>query len=158
MKDEFILIQKLLDKQNCKLTSQKKIILKALIESNTHQSIMEIYDRIKIYNKVGLATVYRTLKAFTQLGITKKININGMSYYELKIYSKKPLHIHFKCTNCNSIIDVDDSNINLEFIKINNYIEKTKNVNINDINIILVGLCSKCREDKRCQDQSNIEE
>ena len=148
MKDEFILIKELLDKQNYKLTSQKKIILEALIESNTHQNIKGIYDKIKIYNKVGLATVYRTLKVFTQLGIAKEININGISYYELKIYSKKPLHIHFKCINCNSIID---SNINLEFIRINNYIEKTKNLDINDVNIILVGLCSKCREDKNAK-------
>ncbi|MBC2581713.1 Fur family transcriptional regulator [Clostridium sp. DJ247] len=90
--------------------------------------------------------------------MTKEININGISYYELKIYSKKPLHIHFKCINCNSIIDIEDSNINLEYIRINNYIEKTKNLDINDINIILVGLCSKCREDKKCQDQSSVEE
>jgi Fe2+ or Zn2+ uptake regulation protein len=158
MKDEFTLIKELLDKQNYKLTSQKKIILEALIESNTHQNIKEIYDKIKIYNKVGLATVYRTLKVFTELGITKEININGISYYELKIYSKKPLHIHFKCINCNCIIDIDDSNINLEFIRINNHIEKTKSLDINDVNIILVGLCSKCREDKKCQDQSSIEE
>jgi hypothetical protein len=31
---------------------------------------------------------------------------NVINYYELKIYSKKSLHIHFKCSNCNSIIDI----------------------------------------------------
>ena len=50
--------------------------------------------------------------------------------------------------NCNDIIDIDDSNINLEFIKLNNYIEKIKNIDIKDTNIVLVGICSKCREGK----------
>ena len=148
MKDEFLLIKELLNKKNYKITSQKKIVLEVLIESNTHQNIKEIYDRIKSHNKIGLATVYRTLKIFTRLGITKEININGISYYELKIYSRKPLHIHFKCINCNDIIDIDDSNINLELIKLNNYIEKAKDIDIEDVNIVLSGICSKCREGK----------
>ncbi|MCH3965960.1 MAG: hypothetical protein LKE46_17245 [Clostridium sp.] len=58
-----------------------------------------------------------------------------MSYYGLKIYSKKPLHIHFKCTNCNDIIDIDDSK-----------------------NIVLFGICSKCREVLKCQGRQNLEE
>ncbi|MCC9295117.1 Fur family transcriptional regulator [Clostridium sp. MT-14] len=151
MKDEFLLIKELLNKKNYKFTSQKKIVLEVLIESNTHQNIKEIYDRIKSHNKIGLATVYRTLKIFTRLGITKEININGISYYELKIYSRKPLHIHFKCIHCNDIIDIDDSNINLELIKLNNYIEKAKNIDIEDVNIVLSGICSKCREEKNAK-------
>ena len=68
----------------------------------------EIYQRVK-NDKIGLATVYRSLKLFERLGIVKEIPMDGVKYYELKIYSKKPLHIHFKCSNCNVIIDIDDA-------------------------------------------------
>ncbi|WP_212903801.1 Fur family transcriptional regulator [Clostridium polyendosporum] len=152
MEKELILIKNLLKKHNCKFTKQKKLIFEELFKSNTHQNVKEIYEKVKSSN-IGLATVYRTVNIFKQAGIVKEINVNGASYYELKIYSKKPLHIHFKCIRCNSIIDIDNSKVNLEYIKINNYIEKTKNIDIFDVNTILVGLCSKCREDNKCQDQ-----
>jgi Fe2+ or Zn2+ uptake regulation protein len=156
MEKELLSIKNLLEKHNFKLTKQKKLILEELFKSNTHQNVKEIYEKVKGTN-IGLATVYRTVNAFKKLGIVKEITVNGVNYYELKIYSKKPLHIHFKCMSCNSIIDIDHSNVNLEYIKINNYIESVKNVTIFDVNTILVGLCSKCREEKKWQDQQNVE-
>ena len=61
MKDEFLLIKELLNKKNYKLTNQREIVLEVLIESNIHQNIKELYDKIKSHNKIGLATVYRTI-------------------------------------------------------------------------------------------------
>jgi len=106
----------------------------------------EIYRRVKI-DKIGLATVYRSLKLFERLGIVKEIPMDGVKYYELKIYSKKPLHIHFKCSNCNAIIDIDDTDINLDYIKLNQKIETKRELEVNDVNITLLGFCKKCRED-----------
>lgn len=97
------------------------------------------------------------MKLFTTIGIVKEINVEGVSYYELKMYSKKPLHIHFQCTKCNSIIDIDD-NIDFEYLKLNKEIEKVQNLEIFDANIMLIGVCNKCREDETWQDLQNAEE
>lgn len=138
---------KIIKKNGYEFTKQKKIILLELIEANTHLSAKEIYDKVKDRN-VGLATVYRTVKAFENLGIVKEININAVSYYEMKIFSGKPLHIHFKCSKCNSIIDIDSKDLNLEYIKLNKKVEEEKDLEIDDVNIMLLGVCSKCKEDK----------
>ncbi len=138
---------KIIKKNGYEFTKQKKIILLELIEANTHLSAKEIYNKVKDRN-VGLATVYRTVKAFKNLGIVKEININAVSYYEMKIFSGKPLHIHFKCSKCNSIIDIDSKDLNLEYIKLNKKVEEEKDLEVNDVNIMLIGICSKCKEDK----------
>jgi Fe2+ or Zn2+ uptake regulation protein len=55
----------------------------------------------------------------------------------MKIFSGKPLHIHFKCSKCDSIIDIDDKLINLEYIKLNKVVEEIGNVEVNDVDIVL---------------------
>jgi Fe2+ or Zn2+ uptake regulation protein len=139
--------KKLFKKKGYKFTTQKRIVLLEIINANTHLSVNEIYDKIKDRN-VGLATVYRSLKLFNELDIIKQINIGNVSYYEMKIFSGKPLHIHFKCSNCDSIIDIDNKYLNLEYIKLNKKVEEENNLQVNDVNIMLIGVCSKCKEDK----------
>ena len=136
--------RELLTRNNIKNTKQKEKILLELMQSSSHLMAEEIYQRVK-NDKIGLATVYRSLKLFERLGIVKEIPMDGVKYYELKIYSKKPLHIHFKCSNCNVIIDIDYADINLDYIKLNQKVEMKRELEVNDVNITLLGLCKKCR-------------
>lgn len=159
MKKELIPYRNLMEKSGYKFTNGKKIVLEAVLYSKTHLNVKEIYEiaREKEEN-IGLATVYRVLKVFNKLGIVKEINISGISYYEMKIFSKKPLHIHFKCIKCNSIIDIDSQGLNFDYLKLNKKVEVENNLEIYDSNIMFVGLCSKCREELKCQGQQNSEE
>lgn len=147
MNKDLIYFKKIIESNGYKFTRQKQNILKILIKSSIHLNAEEIYNNVKI-NSVGLTTVYRSLKVFRKLNIIKEMNINGVNYYEMKIFSGKPLHIHFKCIKCNSIIDIDNKFLDLDYLKLNNKIEKENNIIVSDANIMLIGLCSKCREDK----------
>ncbi|AJD29481.1 Fur family transcriptional regulator [Clostridium sporogenes] len=147
----------LIEEKGYKFTVQKKIILKVLIDSSIHLNAEEIYNKIKKDN-IGIATVYRNLKIFEKLGIVKDLNINGVNYYEMKIFSGKPLHIHFKCLKCNSIIDIDNSKLDLEYLKLSRFMEHSEDLEIHDANILFLGLCSKCKEEEKCQDQQSLEE
>ena len=109
-KDKFSLIRKLIEKNGFKFTKQRKLILEQFFLADRHLSVEEIYQRLK-ENNIGLATVYRNVKIFNGIGIVKGIVVDGVSYYELKIYSKKPLHIHFQCVKCNDIIDIDERKV-----------------------------------------------
>jgi len=157
MKDDLISYKKLLVKNGYKFTIGKRMVLKTVLDSKTHLNVKEIYEKTK-EKHIGLATVYRALKVFNELGIVKEININGISYYEMKIFSGKPLHIHFKCYKCNSIIDIDSQSINFDYLKLNKKIEEENNLEIYDSNIMFMGLCKKCREELKWQDQQNSEQ
>lgn len=152
MNDDFIVFKKLIEKKGYKFTIQKKIILKTIVDNKTHLNAKEIYKSIKEKN-IGLSTIYRVLKVFNELGIVKEININRINYYEMKIFSGNPLHIHLKCYKCNSISDIDSQSLNVDYLKLNKKIEIENNLEIYDSNITFIGLCSKCREELKCQDQ-----
>lgn len=151
-KDKFSLIRKLIEKNGFKFTKQRKLILEQFFLADRHLSVEEIYRRLK-ENNIGLATVYRNVKIFSSIGIVKEIVVDGVSYYELKIYSKKPLHIHFQCVKCNDIIDIDEKEIALEYLKLNKTIEDINDLKIYDANIMFIGLCKRCREVNKCQDR-----
>jgi Fur family ferric uptake transcriptional regulator len=145
LQENLLWYREILSRNGIKNTVQKEKVLLELMQSSIHLTAEEIYQRIK-NEKIGLATVYRSLKLFVTLGIIKEIPMDGVNYYELKIYSSKPLHIHFKCSNCNTIIDIDDTDINLDYIKLNQKVEMKRELEVNDANITLLGLCKKCRE------------
>ncbi|MGK0466450.1 MAG: Fur family ferric uptake transcriptional regulator [Clostridium sp.] len=154
MNGDLMHFKKLLKNNGYEFTSQKQIILRTITNYNTHLNAKEIYEKVK-EKSIGLATIYRALKVFNELGIVKEININGISYYEMEIFSGKPLHIHFKCCKCNSIIDLDSQTLNLDYLKLNKKMEKEKNLEIYDSNIIFVGLCSKCSEEIKSKHKEN---
>ncbi|WP_352420349.1 transcriptional repressor [Proteiniborus sp.] len=152
MDRELVPFKKIIERNGNIFTLQKQIILKIILESKEHLNAKEIYKIVKDKN-IGLATVYRNLKEFHELGILKELNVNGISYYEMKIYSRKPLHIHLKCYKCDNIIDIDSRGLNLEYLKLNKIIEEKNNIEISDIDIIFIGLCSECKEEGKWRDQ-----
>ena len=61
-----------------KLTDQRKIIAKAMSNSNDHPDVDELYKRVsKIDTKISIATVYRTVKLFEEVGIIAKHDFKG---------------------------------------------------------------------------------
>ena len=65
-------------KKGVKLTDQRKIIARVMSEANDHPAVDELYDRVsKIDSKISIATVYRTVKLFEEIGILAKHEFKG---------------------------------------------------------------------------------
>ena len=61
-----------------KLTDQRKIIAKVMSDSTDHPDVDELYKRVStIDSKISIATVYRTVKLFEELGILAKHDFKG---------------------------------------------------------------------------------
>ena len=61
-----------------KLTDQRKIIAQVMSDSSDHPDVDELYKRVsKIDSKISIATVYRTVKLFEELGILAKHDFKG---------------------------------------------------------------------------------
>ena len=66
------------EKQGVRLTDQRKLIAKAMSESEDHPDVDELHKRVsKIDSKVSIATVYRTVKLFEEAGIVSKHDFKG---------------------------------------------------------------------------------
>lgn len=136
-------IKKSLKQKGLKLTTQRRAILDVIIENREkHLSSEEIYDLVKEkYPEIGLATVYRTLQLFDELGVIYKLNFDdGRSRYEL-YHNEDHQHHHLICLKCGSVIEMEGDLLeNLE-----EAIENTKDFQIVDHNVKFFGYCSKCK-------------
>jgi Fur family transcriptional regulator, peroxide stress response regulator len=127
-------------KNGLKITPQRTAIYQELLKAKDHPSADIIYKRIvqKIPN-ISFDTVNRTLLTFSKIGITNIVE----GYGQPKRYDPDMgTHHHFRCMQCNSIIDFH--NKNYDNIAVPEEINKQFTV-INK-KVVLEGLCDKCRK------------
>ena len=67
-------------KLGLKLTEQRKTIVKVLSDSSDHPDVEAVHKRaVKIDKKIGIATVYRTIKLFEDNNLLEKHEFRGYS-------------------------------------------------------------------------------
>ena len=67
-------------KLGLKLTEQRKIIVKVLSDSSDHPDVESVHRRaVKIDKRIGIATVYRTIKLFEDNNLLEKHEFKGYS-------------------------------------------------------------------------------
>jgi Fur family ferric uptake transcriptional regulator len=108
--DKVVGLKDLLDKKGLKITTQRKIVFDVLTENEEeHLSPEEIYELIKDKNPtIGIATIYRTLQLFEDIGLVIKLNFDdGCSRYELLLphINEVHQHHHLVCKKCGKIIE-----------------------------------------------------
>ena len=63
-----------------KLTDQRKIIVKVLSDSSDHPDVESVHKRAsKVDKRIGIATVYRTIKLFEDNNLLEKHEFRGYS-------------------------------------------------------------------------------
>ncbi len=74
-----ILLNKCL-KLGLKMTEQRKVIVKVLDESKDHPDVESVHKRaVKVDKRIGIATVYRTIKLFEDNNLLEKHQFKGYS-------------------------------------------------------------------------------
>lgn len=132
-----------LKEKGCKLTMQRRSVLDVLLEhSNDHLSTEEIYDKVKErFPEIGLATVYRTVQLFEEMGIVDRLNFDdGCSRFELASENTVHHHHHLICEECNKVFEVENDLLD----EIEKEIESKYNFKIHDHNVMFYGICKEC--------------
>jgi Fur family transcriptional regulator, ferric uptake regulator len=97
-------LQKLLTDKKLKKTSQRALVWSALLESKGHPSVEEIRDSLlEQGHRIGLATIYRTIKILLESGLVRQSRLHGMTRYEPVV--NQPNHLHFICNSCGSTVE-----------------------------------------------------
>ena len=88
-----------------KVTPQRIVIYKELIKSKDHPNADVLFQRVKnIIPDISLDTVNRTLLTFSKIGIIGVVE----GYGDPRRFDPDlEIHHHFRCINCNKIIDFD---------------------------------------------------
>jgi Fur family ferric uptake transcriptional regulator len=132
-------LQKLLTEKKLKKTSQRALIWAALLESKGHPSVEEIRDSLlEKGHRIGLATIYRTIKILLESGFVRQSKLHGIGRYEPVI--SQPNHLHFICNACGS-------NVEFPSRKIENLIKRATELNHFEerySRYVIFGLCRSC--------------
>jgi Fur family ferric uptake transcriptional regulator len=128
-----------LSKHNLKLTRQRELILVEFLKKE-HITAEEMYHQLaKKDPHLGLATIYRTLNLFCEVGLAQARHFGSQTQYDN--VSHKGHHDHLICTGCGKIVEFENEDIERlqeEVASGNGFVIKTHKLE-------LYGLCSKCR-------------
>lgn len=106
-------------------------------------SVNEILDAAQTQEDgLGIATVYRTVKALVEQGTVVAVDLPGETpRYEL---SGKDHHHHFHCDNCRGVFELEGCLPDVEHLAGPGFAVRTHEV-------VLYGTCAKCtrRQQKR---------
>ncbi len=78
-------IEKLCEERKIRLTENRRIVARVVAQSDDHPDVEEVYRRaLKINPRIGVATVYRALNMFEELGLIARHDFlgRGKSRYE----------------------------------------------------------------------------
>ncbi len=127
-----------------KKTYQRDLILDTFLSSEGHLSVEEVYALVKKRDKkIGVVTVFRTLKSLVACGIAREITLgNGVTRFEHAY--QHPRHHHIICTRCHRIIEY----VCPELDRIQNQVIQKYQFQPTDHRFQTFGTCKDCSQDR----------
>jgi Fur family ferric uptake transcriptional regulator len=102
-----------MNRKGLRSTAQRRIIADTFFEGPAHVSIEDLLAMVRKSDpRIGYATVYRTLKLFTECGVAAERHFgDGPSRYELSDEGTGEHHDHLICLECGKIIEFHNERI-----------------------------------------------
>lgn len=131
----------ILREKGLKSTTQRLAVVHVLHASRKSLSVGEIHDGVKnMLGTTGLATIYRTLEVFEDLGIVKRLHFpdGGHGY----AFSQGEHVHHMVCVECRGVFDFPDCPVeNFDYASV-----EKQGFRVKDHFVQLFGQCVKCAE------------
>lgn len=88
-----------------RMTPQRQVVVESFLQTDGHLSADELYELTrKKEGRIGLATVFRTLKAMADCGLAREVRLSdGRTRFER--HYKRPHHHHLVCVRCNRTME-----------------------------------------------------
>ncbi len=138
---ELEILKNHLTKHSLKLTYQRELILTIFLKME-HVTAEQLYHILaKKDTHIGLATIYRTLKLFCDIGLAQERHFGTQAHFDN--VSHKGHHDHLICTGCGKIIEFN----NCQIENLQEAIAKKNGFTIHTHKLELYGLCSSCHSD-----------
>ena len=131
-------------------TKTRALIRKILQKGNRPLLPQEILETAKeMGHSIGIATIYRNLKAFEESGFLKQVALPGHpARFEL---AQQEHHHHFLCRTCNRVFDIPGCSLNQQDLEMH----LMENFKVTHHEITLFGQCDTCQLDERAVNEAN---
>ena len=124
-----------------KHTEQRDTILRAFLETRDHLSTEELHRLVQKRDpKIGITTVYRTLKLLAECGLASEVAFHdGVSRYEHQ--HNRRSHHHMVCTGCGTSVEFFANEVD----RIEQEIGRKFHFDTTRHTFQIYGLCEDCR-------------
>lgn len=141
MRPEMRILRQHLAENGLKLTRQRLIIAERFVDTEGHLSAEDLYAELNAAGyRVGLATVYRTLKMLVDAGLAQvRYFPDGAARYE-SVYGE-PMHDHLVCVECGRIIELENPLADLLYQRA----LESHGFVASGHRIVVTGVCQDCR-------------
>jgi Fur family ferric uptake transcriptional regulator len=125
------------------LTAQRRLILDILREAECHLDARELYQRaIQKDQHISLATVYRNLRLFEEVGLVDERRLDEVHcYYEIK---RSTEHYHLICRACGRVLEFESPTVS----KLVDEVQRNSDFYVSKAELYLEGYCRECRGKK----------
>ena len=125
-----------------KHTGQRDTILKIFLETRDHLSTEELHRLVKKKDaKIGITTVYRTLKLLAECGLASEVPFpDGIARYEHQ-YNRRTHH-HMICTRCGGSVEFFSPAVS----ELEQYIGRKHHYETTGHTFQIYGVCEECRK------------
>ncbi len=132
-------IVEVLRKRGYRATPQRLAIYDAVWSAGNHPTVAEIHKSATDRDPtISLATVYKALRLFTDLGLTREMAFrDGSTRYDPVVDS----HVNLVCNNCGNVEDFHFEGL----VTLATAIEDSTEFQVTGQSLEVYGLCSKCR-------------
>ena len=125
-------------------TPQRRLLLDILRHAKGHLDARELYQRaMRKDPRISLATVYRNLRLFKELGLVDEMHLDeARCYYEIR---RSTNHYHLVCKCCGTVTEFESSAIAnlMDEVRRNSDFDVTRAV------LYLEGYCRKCKDKQK---------
>lgn len=137
---------RVLRERGLKSTAQRDDIARIFFAAGQHLSVEELYAAVKKVNeRVGYATVYRTLKLLKECGLAEERHFDdGQARYE-PTTGEAQHHDHCICERCGRIVEFASE----ELERLQERIARDLGFVVHRHRMELYGICTACREGRR---------
>ena len=132
-----------LHREGHRITPQRQMVLDAVCEIGGHARPEEVYELVRRMSPaVNRATVYRTLKLLSELGlIADTVTVDGHMVYEM---AGEHGHHHLVCRICDANVEFSDA----DFHAFTDQLKRSHDFLVESSHVTLRGVCSECRENR----------
>ncbi len=133
--------QEKLNQKGLRLTRPRQVVLNILEAASVPISAQTIYQRaLAINEKIGLATVYRTLELLDEFSLVRRVH--SQDECQGYVLASPGHHHHLVCRSCKQAVEFNGSN---DLTNIVQRVQRQTGYQINDHLLELYGLCPDCQ-------------
>ncbi len=130
---------KFLKEKGYKVTPQRIAVYVMLKNTKEHPSVDMLYNRLQPeYPTMSLATVYKSLEVFKELGLVQELNVGEDKFrYDANVNR----HPHIVCIDCGKVEDIDNEMI----FDLGGQVEKKTGYQLVGQQLYFFGYCPGCK-------------